>query len=358
MTKKMIMGGILGAMIAASTGTPDETIIDGEATRRGITYQNGETSDTIIMMQAGIAQDSAASEPRLKQPSGKLLDLSGLVWIEEDVFLAVSDAKHPGENNLTRVSLLTLPSSLDGIGFRRLSPRFPGGLSNDLESATGIPGTRKILLLESGDSGGGPQRIFLAKVVGQHSDRKRIRILDKVDWDSFTAVNNVESSAVARTGPESGLIFIWAERNSGKQFTDIKWTDLKLHPFAIGHSGVKSVRFTLPGNLVDEAGNPLYSRPIVGMDVDSEGNLYTVAAFDPEGMVEDPDRGPFRSAVFKIGKVIAGDVVLDDEPTVQAYVDGLKVESVAVRENGNGIELFIGTDDEYYGGTLRLLPPP
>ena len=26
--------------------------------------------------------------------------------------------------------------------------------------------------------------------------------------------------------------------------------------------------------------------------------------------------------------------------------------------NGNGVELFIGTDDENYGGTLRQLPPP
>ena len=178
------------------------------------------------------------------------------------------------------------------------------------------------------------------------------------EWGSFTGAFNIEATAVAKTDSGSGLIFIWAERNSGKQFTEIKWTDLNLHPFEIGRNGVKAVTFTLPGDLVDEAGDPLYSRSIVGMDVDSDGNIYTVAALDPEGYVEDPDGGPFRSAVLKIAKVIAGNVVLDAEPTVQAFVDGFKVESVAVRENGNGVELFIGTDDEYYGGALRPLPSP
>ncbi len=294
--------------------------------------------------------DSSSDDDRhrTKRSTPKLRDISGLVWIKDDVFLAVSDAKHPDEDDLTRVSLLTLPSSIDGIGFRPLSLRFPGGPSSDFESAAGIPGSDKVLLVESADDNGPYQRIFLAKVVG-----KRVRMLNAVEWGSFTAMFNVESSAVADTG--SGLIFIWAERNSGEQSTDINWTDLQLDPFVIGGSGVESVMFTLPADLIDESGDPLYSRPFVGMDVDSEGNIYSVAAFDPEGLVENPDIGPFRSVVFKIGKVIAGDVVLDPDPTVKAIVDGFKVESVAVRENGNGVELFFGTDDEDYGGTLRPL---
>ena len=312
----------------------------------------------VILVLAGIVPAGADGRPRAKQSNRKLLDISGLVWIEDDLFLAVSDAKRPDENKLTRVSLLTLPSSLDGVGFRPLSPSFPGGLSSDFESAAGIPGSKKLLLVESADDDGKYQRIFLAKLVGKQIGRKRLRILDMVKWGSFTEVFNVETSAVAKTATGSGLIFIWAERNSGKQFTQIKWTDLNLDPFEIGRSGVKSVTFTLPANLVDEAGDPLYSRSVVGMDIDSEGNVYTVAAFDPEGDVEDPDRGPFRGAVLKIAKVIAGDVVLDAVPTVQAVVDGFKVESVAVRENGNGVELFIGSDDEDYGGELRLLPSP
>ena len=42
--------------------------------------------------------------------------------------------------------------------------------------------------------------------------------------------------------------------------------------------------------------DPLYNRPIVGIDVDSQGNIYTVAAYDP-----DEDAGPYASAVYRIG---------------------------------------------------------
>ena len=203
----------------------------------------------VILVLTSIASARAEHEPRSEQSKRKLLDISGLVWIEDDLFLAVSDAKRPDEKKLTRVSLLTLPNSLDGIGFHPVSPRFPGGLSSDFESATGIPGSKKLLLVESTDDNGKFQRIFLAKVVGKRIARKRLRILDKVEWGSFTGVFNVEASAVAKTDTGSGLIFIWAERNSGKQFTEIKWADLTLQPFEIGWNGVKSVPFTLPGGV-------------------------------------------------------------------------------------------------------------
>jgi len=61
------------------------------------------------------------------------------------------------------------------------------------------------------------------------------------------------------------------------------------------------------------------------------------------------------NAVFKIGVVSGVGVVLDDEPTLIATLDGFKTESVSVRNNGQ-IEVFAGTDDENYGGTMRLLP--
>ena len=311
-----------------------------------------------IIMLAGIAPVSADDEARSKKRSKpKLLDLSGLVWIEDDVFLAVSDAKYPDEDTLTRISLLTLPHSLDGMGFRPVSPRFPGDLSSDLESAAGIPGSKKFLLVESTSDGGPYQRIFLATITGKQTKKKKVKILGQVEWGSFTVVTNIEATAVAKTDAGSGLIFIWAERASGKQSTDIKWTSLQMDPFAIGGTGIKAVPFTLPSSLTTAAGTPLYNRSIVGMDLDSEGNIYTVASYDPEGHSDNPDIGPFRSVVFKIGKVIAGNVVLDAEPTVQAQVHGFKVESVAVRGSGDDLELFIGTDDEDYGGTLRVLPP-
>jgi hypothetical protein len=93
------------------------------------------------------------------------------------------------------------------------------------------------------------------------------------------------------------------------------------------------------------------------MDVDGAGQVYIAAAFDPEDSVANPDNGPFRSIVFRIGRVADGEVVLDLTPTLLAAVDGMKVESVVMRDGENSGNLFIGTDDENHGGTLRLIPP-
>ena len=279
----------------------------------------------------------------------KLLDLSGLAWIGGDHFLAVSDAKSPGENDLNRVCLLTLPDSLDGLGFESVTLRYSGGPSSDFESAARIPGRPLVLLVESADDNGPFQRLFLA-----HTGYPRPWLVDMTEWGTFTDVFNVESTAVASTS--NGFKFIWAERNSGAQSTLIKWTDLTLAPLEIG-GVVESVVFTLPDFLVNENGNPLFTRSIVGLEVDSAGNIYSVAAFDPEGTVENPDNGPFRSAVLRIGQVTSDGVVLDETPSILAMVEGLKIESVAIRETDNGVEIFVGTDDENFGGILRQLPP-
>lgn len=279
----------------------------------------------------------------------RLLDLSGLAWIGGDRFIAVSDAKSPGENDLNRVSLLTLPDSLEGPGFEPVELRYSGGSSNDLESAARIPGRRVVLLAESADDDSPFQRLFLARF-----GHPRVHIVDMTEWTTFTHAFNVEAIAVAASGND--FLFLWAERNSGSQSTEIKWTDLSLGPLAIG-GPVGSAPFTLPGYLVNELGNPLYSRAIVGMDVDSAGNIYTVTAFDPEGTVDNPDNGPFRSAVMRVGRVEGGGVMLDEEPSILALVDGLKIESVAVRDSDHGVEVFVGTDDENFGGILRQIPP-
>ena len=86
--------------------------------------------------------------------------------------------------------------------------------------------------------------------------------------------------------------------------------------------------------------------------VDAAGNLFAVTAYDP-----GTDNGPYRSAVLKIGTVDAGGVSIDTEPTVVATQDGFKTESVTIQKDGTA-GIYIGTDDENYGGTLRPVPSP
>lgn len=276
-------------------------------------------------------------------------DLSGLAWIDGDLFLAVHDAKNRKEPDLPRVSLLTLPASSEGVLWRPVDVAFPDQASNDLESAARIPGTSQVLLAESGDNGGAFTRIFRAELRGD-----AVEILDTARWSEFTKPYNVEAIAVAGNGPDEWL-FIWAERNSGQISTDLKWTKLRLDPFRIGGT-VSSIAFTLPQSAYDTRGAPLYSRPLVAMDIDSAGQIYIAAALDPEEISQTPDNGPFRSIIYKIGGIDGDRVVLDPQPRVIAVLDALKVESLAVRERQDQRELFVGTDDENYGGILRLLP--
>jgi hypothetical protein len=274
------------------------------------------------------------------EPASTLLDLSGLAWLSGDQFVGVHDAKNPDELDRPRVSILTLPTGPEGILFRAVDLDWPElfGPSSDLESVASIPGTSQLLFAESGDNGGPDfRRLFLAAWDGES-----IALVDFTFWP--VDIFNVEATAVAAV--TGGYIFIYAERAEGMPSTEIRWA--AFDPVTLTFGSFSSVTFDNPD---PERAN----RPVVGMDVDSQGNLYTVSAFDP-----DEDDGPFRSAVYVAGRFVEeGDgvqLVLDEPPQLVGRVDGFKTESVTIREVGGSIEVFIGTDDENLGNVLRPLP--
>ncbi len=160
-------------------------------------------------------------------------------------------------------------------------------------------------------------------------------------------VKNVEAAEICRVGPH--LVFLYAERAKGEPTTRIRWATLTLRPPRFGsfaevvHAGV------------DPVGSG--ARPISALTVDEDGLLYSASCHD-----SGDDNGPFRSVVWRIGRMTVdaeGNPVVDlGEPVRLATLDGLKVESLAIRESEEqGRQLFIGTDDENHGGVIRLLPP-
>jgi hypothetical protein len=282
---------------------------------------------------------------RSRQASN-LPDLSGLAWFGGDCFLAVHDAKVKGESGNPRLSLLYLPADSQGILWKPQMPEFHGSRSNDLESAARIPGTKDILLVESGDNGNPRfQRIFKARV-----EEDYIRISDVTRWP--VPVYNVEASAVGAVGGR--FVFMFAERAQNLDSTDLCWAEFD--PEALSFGAFQAVTFLNPDPKA-------FNRPVVAMDLDSSGRIYIASAFDAEAAgLPDPDNGPFASAVYCIGELAEvrdkPQVNLFDGPRLQGTLDGLKVESVAVRESDeHGLQIFVGTDDENYGATLRLLPP-
>jgi hypothetical protein len=286
---------------------------------------------------------SRATAIQEKRMASTLPDLSGLAWIEGDRFLAVHDSKNPDEKERPRVSLVWLPKSPDGIHWESLEVdwRSPLGVSNDLESIARIPSTAQFLLIESGEksfAGQQCKRIFLAEL-----EDTRLKV---VSVTNLPAVKNIEGATVARLGKR--LVFIFAERADHRPSTEIQWAELRLAPFELGSLG--RIHFTPVGFTGKNW------RPVSAIESDHQGRLFVATAFDT-----DDDNGPFRSVIWQIGqvKLDAGKrskVILKAAPERLAILDGLKVESLAIREAAGKFELFAGTDDENYGATIRPIP--
>jgi hypothetical protein len=272
-------------------------------------------------------------------------DLSGLAWVEGDDFLAIHDSKMPDETGRVRISMLRLPKSLGGITLTPLTVHWPLplGPSSDLESVARIPGTNSYLLVESGLRVVGQpryRRVFLVEVKNLQAV-----LLSFTELPDF--ITNIEGSAVARVG--SRLIVLFGERGDHRPSSEVYWTELQLRPLKFGSFNKEyfsPVGFTGRNK-----------RPVSAIDVDQMGQVYIASAMDP-----NDDGGPFSSVIWRAGRLHSDRnngirLGFSAKPHRLATLDGLKVESVAIREIKEGsVEIFAGTDDEYYGGAVRPIP--
>ena len=281
-----------------------------------------------------------------KQWPPQLADLSGLAWIKGDEFLGVHDAKtDAAEIRLPRIANLQLPRDLSGISHTDRQLTFKGVTPNDLESISKIPGSPEYLLVESGDSMHDPsvQRIFKAT-----AKKGILKIVSQTQWP--VAITNVEATAVAKV--DETYLFVFAERGDNQPQTKLLW--IEFDPVTMNFSKkVNHVIFKSPDP-------KRFNRVLVGLDIDSKGILYGASAFDAESAgLPNPDNGPYASGVYEIGSIQQNDgkptVELHAKPIEHALVDGFKIESIAVRELEGSTQIFFGTDDENYGGTLREL---
>jgi len=312
-----------------------------------------------LLLVAGCGDDADAPPTG---PVSTLLDISGIAWMRDDLFLAVHDGKTDAdEKDLPRASLILLPADVttppefardarSGLYFRNLEIDWgTAGVSHDIESIARIPGTQQVLLVESGDDCSPYQRIFVAALGGDY----RLRIEETVRWPASgrsdcSGVFNVEATAVFRSGGQ--LFFVYAERAEGQAETELRWAPITLAPLRFGAFGTARIASPIPpGPGV---------RPIVALDVDAGGQVHAASAFD-----SGEDNGPFSSQAATIGQFraqAAGGV--EFVPTVPVTLlgrqDGLKIEGVTVRDAGSGVnEIYVGSDDENYGAVMRRIQP-
>jgi len=272
-----------------------------------------------------------------------LNDLSGLTTIGDQQFIGLHDMKssEDSEENF-RFSLITLPNS--NQKYLKITPLFPKYIEGiplpcDLESACNLPDNQGFLFCESGQCWGGEKRIFYTKY-----NTGNIEFISFIDWP--IPVSNVEATEVCKVNDK--LVFLYAERAQGEQSTYIRWAPISLDPLTLG--SFQEVLY--------KSKMPLTSsfRPVVGMDIDNEGNIYIVSSYDP-GI----DTGPFKSAILKIGYIRSDKngipVVKLKKSKVMGTMDGLKVESISIIETPDGEKhIYYGTDDEHHKGIIRQLP--
>ncbi len=302
----------------------------------------------LFALFAGLIMDSFLaynSDARTETETNHLPDISGLAWIEQDTFLAVHDAKNPEENSRPRVSIISLPRTPEGIQWKSLEIDWPLPLkeSSDLESIARIPGTSLFLLVESGESSYNGQRFGRIFLVELKDEKPIIRSFTQLP----TITKNIEGSAVFRSGDR--LAFVCAERGDHQVSTKLFWADLKLEPFELGKF---QQTYFKPGKFTGKN-----KRPVSAIEIDKQGHVFVASAYD-----SDDDNGPFTSVIWRAGRILADRtgkfrINLLSSPVELARLDGLKVESLAIRQRERAAqELFAGTDDENYGGVIRLIP--
>lgn len=299
-----------------------------------------------LITDAFLSHDlNACAESKSQHTTNQLPDISGLAWVELDTFLAVHDAKNPEENNRPRISIISLPQTPEGIRWKALEIDWPLPLkeSSDLESIARIPETSLFLLVESGESSYNSKRFRRIFLVELKNEKPVIRSFTELP----ATVRNIEGSAAFRSGDD--LVFVCAERGDDQFSTKLYWGNLKLEPFELGRF---QQTYFKPGKFTGKN-----KRPVSAIEIDKQGRIYIASAYD-----SDDDNGPFTSMIWRAGQVSADKngkfmISLLSRPIELARLDGFKVESLAIRQRDQKAqELFAGTDDENYGGALRLIP--
>lgn len=273
-----------------------------------------------------------------------LPDLSGIEWIRGDYFLAVHDAKYPSEKDRPRISILHNKNGGDDFTWKHLDVQWPDKKdpASDLESIAHIPGTRSFLLCESGNSGDRHTRIFHSVL----DEENNVTIKEVVNWP--VKIYNVEASAVIRIKEQN--YFVYAERAHGKNNTELKWARLELNPLRFGT--FYSVKYS-----AGVTGNGY--RSIVALSATPDGDLFAVAAYDP-----NREDGPFRSYVSNIGQLKLNDKGVPVFIAANQFAkileqEGNKIEGLTLVEKKKGNQqLFAGTDDEALGATFKKVDIP
>jgi hypothetical protein len=267
--------------------------------------------------------------------------------------LVVHDAKF--DANQPRLGVLELPA-VGPVRYRAVSVAdWRGRIADDLESLCAVPGKRdEFLAAESSHRTGIRARLFRLRVVGNSLDGWRAEVLASAELPRSPEATpvadpaNYEGLACLALPDADRVALLLGERGGSREFPrgSIRTGVLDLRDFTLEFAD-GSLEVGGPG----EWQNATDVRSVADLAVDREGIVWAVATRDPG------DAGPFESRVYAAARVSisSGGVQLTPAPApaLRAQLDGIKVEGLALFEDGRA---FFVSDDESMGGAFGWLP--
>jgi hypothetical protein len=226
-----------------------------------------------------------------------------------------------------------------------------GPRPNDLEAVAPIPGQPgRFLVCESGTGGPPYGRIFYIHVT-QDGTGWRSTTFGRAQLPLGVLHGELEGMALGAKS-SGGLVLILSERGGGGPYSPawLWWGDFDLSTGAFSRSedAMYGMQLSWPGKTYYPN-----ARPCTDLYLDPSGYLWASGAQDMG------DQGPFRSVVYRIGRFdpnVSYPVQYEMNPDLVWRIDGLKIEALGPAVSSGSI-LSFATDDEYFGGLWRPLPP-
>lgn len=280
---------------------------------------------------------------------------SGMVKTGKGQYLVVHDMKM--KSTEPRLGWLTIVK--DGTYYQPVAVAdWKGDRANDLEGICKLP-SGEFLAAESGVreetvEGGQPQpkfgRIFRLAVKGDQAEVHQTYAGAKVLISTKQGKgDDYEGLLCIPTGNK--ILIIQGERGGSKPYPHgvlrWGWLDLAKDELTFDEAGLAGLPVVTPTKNLPGTER----RDIADLYAAADGTVWAVGATD------GGDSGPFRSYVYKLGRLQPDQVppvVLEKDLSPSWTIDGFKTESLAEPWTENGALAF-GTEDEDIGGVVREL---